>query len=153
VEITSLTLASRDGPWLTANGTSEEAEAFEFSPVTFLGGWSESAWGFEAIDTPTRILATAIAGPVTSTTHQVGAEASGTFARFVDGVTYTEGDALFISTAGTLTVTHVEATGPAGAETYIVDGAFDIRFANDTSGAPHLVGSFGNIVLVPYANR
>jgi len=163
VEITSLQVPTQtpDGPWLTANVTPEDGEAFVFSPSAFLGGSSASAWGFEAVAPPARALSVAIAGPVEAKIHRVGTEASGTFGRFVDAVTYDKNEAIFYSTAGTLTVTRIASTGPTGAETYAVDGAFDIRFSNDgptqlqppAGGGTRVVGTFGNIVLQPYATR
>jgi hypothetical protein len=145
---------TQTGPWLTANVTPERGDPYVFSPTApFQGGWSEAAWGFEAIDNPPRILTFAIAGPVLVAVNELGPQASGTFGLFADAVAYAPAHALFYTTSGTLTVTRLEANGPAGTETYTVDGTFDGQVSNDDATVLHLVGSFGNVILPPYATR
>jgi hypothetical protein len=158
VRIVSLTVPPpTEGQRLTMNVASDRGEDFELSSSTFMGGWTTGAWGFTAYLSPAqRVLAVAIAGPVESKVNQVGTEQSGTHARFVDAMTYSRDEALFVSTSGTLTVTEVEMTGPAGAETVIVSGAFDIQLSNEgaTQASPAAVlqvfGTFNDIVIPPW---
>jgi hypothetical protein len=155
VEITSLTVPG--GPRLSADVTTEQGDVSGFSPSTFIGGWTTDAWGFEAIHPPTRVLAVAIEGTVQEGVHPIGADASGTHARFVDHLVYSEDEALFASTSGTFTVSGVDVSGSAGAQTFTVSGSFDIHFSNAAAAqaSPEAIlqvaGTFDHIVLPPHA--
>jgi hypothetical protein len=144
-----------EGPWLTAEVTPEIGHSVVFTATVFQGGWTDTTWGFEAIAQPPRILTFAVAGPVTLTASVLGSLDSGTAGRYADSVGYSGADALFQSTSGTLTVTRLESSGSTGTVTHTVDGMFDAFFANDPSAGgtgTHIVGSFGNVALPPYAS-
>jgi hypothetical protein len=147
---------AHEGPWMSVKVIQESGGIYYFTPMIFFGSWTESAWRLEAIDATVgpaglRVLDFTIAGPMALTSSAMGSdEVSGTFGSYTDAVTYVGAVIFFETTSGTLTLTRLDVSAAAGAETKTVNGEFDVHWASQGLYGlePHMIGTFGNIELI-----